>query len=183
MDPEDAEVARAFSGGEAARLERVSGLRLVSPHPGPVHQVAITELVCLLQPWLRATCLGQVVTSPARLSLGERELLQPDLFVFRRTGSPTPEHWSGISGVLLAAEIRSPGTAYFDCVVKRMRYQEAGVPDYWIVDLDARLVDRWRPGARGPEILAERLEWIPDGLRAGISIDLVAFFRTVLGTA
>jgi hypothetical protein len=34
-----------------------------------------------------------------------------------------------------------------------------GVPEYWIVDLDARLIERWTPADERPEILRERLAW------------------------
>ncbi|HJR35411.1 MAG TPA: Uma2 family endonuclease [Gemmatimonadales bacterium] len=45
----------------------------------------------------------------------------------------------------LVIEVLSPSTAHFDRFTKRRRFQRAGIPEYWIVDLDARAVDRWRP--------------------------------------
>ena len=32
----------------------------------------------------------------------------------------------------------------------------------WIVDIDSRLVERWRPRDEKPEILREKIEWQPD---------------------
>lgn len=54
------------------------------------------------------------------------------------------------------------------------------MPEYWIVDLDARLVERWRPADERPEILAERLEWrgAPDA--PPLEIDLVEYFSEIL---
>ena len=60
------------------------------------------------------------------------------------------------------------------------RYQRAGV-EFWIVDLDARLVERWRPGDQRPEVLAERLEWQPEASVPPLVVDLAAFFREVHG--
>lgn len=55
------------------------------------------------------------------------------------------------------------------------------MPEYWIVDLDARLIERWRPGDERPELATENLIWSPvDGV-APLSLDLVAFFRDVHG--
>jgi Uma2 family endonuclease len=39
----------------------------------------------------------------------------------------------------------------------RLRYEV--IRDYWIVDIDQRQVERWRPGDAAPEILTERLAW------------------------
>jgi hypothetical protein len=49
------------------------------------------------------------------------------------------------------------------------------VPEYWVVDLDARLIERWRPDDARPEILTDRIEW------AGLAIGLEALFAEILG--
>jgi hypothetical protein len=67
-------------------------------------------------------------------------------------------------------------------VVKRRRYQRYGV-EYWIVDLDARLVERWLPDASGPEVLDVTLRWQPRGAAAPLEIDLTALFAEALGPA
>lgn len=50
----------------------------------------------------------------------------------------------------------------------------------WIVDLDARLVERWRPSDERPEILAERLEWQPATGVPPLPIDLPHLFAEIL---
>jgi Uma2 family endonuclease len=60
---------------------------------------------------------------------------------------------------------------------------EAGVAEYWIVDLDARLVERWRPEDVRPEILDRLLTWAPPELSAPLELDLPANFDEVLGSA
>jgi len=57
------------------------------------------------------------------------------------------------------------------------------VPEYWIVDLEARLVERWRPGDDRPEILTERLEWAPEPEGAPLVIDIPEQFGRVFDTA
>jgi hypothetical protein len=49
------------------------------------------------------------------------------------------------------------------------------VPEYWVVDLDARLIERWRPDDARPEILTDRIEW------AGLAVGLEALFAEILG--
>jgi hypothetical protein len=47
--------------------------------------------------------------------------------------------------------------------------------------LDARVIERWRPGERS-EVLADALQWQPDGNREAFRLDLPAFFAEVLGS-
>jgi Uma2 family endonuclease len=78
-------------------------------------------------------------------------------------------------------EVLSPTTARADRHVKRRLYQRERVPEYWIVDVDARLVERWRPEDQRPEILAEQLAWQPEPSQPPLVIDLAGYFREVLG--
>ena len=55
------------------------------------------------------------------------------------------------------------------------------MPEYWIVDRDARLIERWRPGDLRPEILANEVEWQPDPAIAPLRIDLEELFREAGG--
>ena len=70
-----------------------------------------------------------------------------------------------------------------DRFIKRRRFQRAGIPDYWAVDLDARAVDRWRPSDERPETLDERLEWHPTGAVQPLELDLPILFDWVWGRA
>jgi hypothetical protein len=58
--------------------------------------------------------------------------------------------WSEIGVPVLAIEFLSPSTASRDRGAKRRIYQRAGVAEYWTVDLDARLVERWRNWGTDP---------------------------------
>ncbi|MGQ0766930.1 MAG: hypothetical protein ACT4OZ_14875, partial [Gemmatimonadota bacterium] len=59
-------------------------------------------------------------------------------------------------------------------------FQDEGVPVYWIVDLDARLVERWRPDDERPEILEEAIDWRAGSHASALSIDLLEYFSEVL---
>ena len=89
------------------------------------------------------------------------------------------EQVSKVARDTLAVEILSPSTARLDRQVKRRLYQRQGVPEYWIVDIDARLVERWRPADDRPEILTERLTWQPDPARPALGVDLGAYFAAL----
>jgi Uma2 family endonuclease len=120
-----------------------------------------------------------VLTSPADLSLGGEQLSQPDLFVLPLL--PRSLTWADTALPLLVVEVLSPATARHDRLVKRQRFQRAGVPEYWIVDLDARIVERWCPDEERPEVLAETLEWRPAGNDPVLTVDLASYFTAIAG--
>jgi Uma2 family endonuclease len=80
---------------------------------------------------------------------------------------------------LLVVEVLSPATARSDRITKRHRYQRCGVPTYWIVDLDARLVEVWTPNDQSPLIVDGTLSWHPDPAYPPLSIDLAGCFREI----
>ena len=94
-------------------------------------------------------------------------------------GGRRPRNWGDIERLLLAVEVLSPTTARADRTIKRRLYQRAGI-EYWIVDLEARLVERWTTLDERPEVLTGTLIWRPDSTREPLIIDLEIYFRQVL---
>ena len=123
---------------------------------------------------------GETLTSPADISTREDRLVQPDIFVVpAAAGGSRVRDWTGVTHLLLAIEVLSPSTARADRLVKRRLYREIA-DQYWIVDLDARLVERWRPADERPEIVTERLVWEPAGNAPPFALDLAGYFREVV---
>lgn len=161
------------------RYELVDGELLVSPSPRWLHQRGIVSLVMAVYPHVRAHRLGAVLISPADLDLKSGQLVQPDLFVGAMVEGREPIEWTDVGIPVLVAEVLSPSTARFDRITKRRRYQRSGVRAYWIVDLDARLVEVWAPGDEKPTIVERTLRWDVPSADTGLSIDLAAYFREV----
>ena len=162
------------------RYEVVDGELLVTPAPRLPHQEAAFRLAQILDGHVLRLGGAHVLMSPADIEFDPHTLVQPDVFVAPWVEGRRPRAWTDIARLLLAVEVLSPSTARADRTVKRRCYQRAGVPEYWIVDLDARLVERWRPADQRPELLTDDLVW---ELRAGVErlvIDLGAYFRMVL---
>lgn len=163
----------------APRYELVDGELLVTPSPRREHQIALRLLIVALSQYLDNERVGEPFLSPSDVELAPDDLRQPDIFVVpldedRRVAN----HGLPFRRLILAIEILSPSSARHDRVRKRPGYQKH-VGDYLIFDLDARLVERWRAGAGRPEILTERLEWLPDGASTPMVVDLPAFFARV----
>jgi len=166
---------------DGQRYELLDGELLVSPSPGYQHQFSLLALYDRVNPYVRDHQLGCTLVAPADLDLRSGQLLQPDLFVLPLIEGRRPSQGSEAGIPLLVAEILSPSTALFDRNKKRRRYQQSRVADYWIVDVDARLVERWSPDDLRPEILTEQLEWRPRPELPPLVIDLAAYFGEVWG--
>lgn len=164
---------------DGKRYELVDGALLVTPSPVHAHQRALLRVLAAVQPYVYQFGLGEMLWSPADLAFGEDEILQPDLFVVPAAFASGRVPWSDITRLLLVVEVLSPSTARADRTIKRRRFQRAGIPEYWIVDLDARVVERWRPGDERPEVLAETLSWQPTVAVPPLAIDLPALFASV----
>jgi Uma2 family endonuclease len=76
--------------------------------------------------------------------------------------------------------VLSPSTARHDRVRKRALYRDEGVPEFWIVDLDARTFERSTPADSRVDVLDERVEWMPHGASTPFVIDVAAYFAEVL---
>ena len=162
------------------RYELFGGELLVSPAPRPVHQFVLAELYQLLGPYVAREAIGRVLFSPADVPLDGNQLAQPDIFVVPVTG-PAPRSWTDLPAPFLVIEIVSPSTARYDRQIKRRWFQRYRIHEFWIVDSDARQVERWRPDDSRPEIIDGILEWQPPGASDPLLVALPAVFHRALG--
>jgi len=135
-----------------------------------------------LETLVRPIGLGAVFVAPSEWVLDPRTLVQPDVYVVPLAAGHRSRTDEERGTPLLLVEVPSPGTARYDRVVKRGRYQRANI-EYWIVDLDSRMVERWLPGEERPTIHAEQIVWQPAGATQAFVIELEPFFVEVLGPA
>ena len=175
-----AEMVRALPD-DRNRYEVVDGELFVTPAPSWSHQRVVGGLFRHLADFLQGEIWGEVLISPADISFRADMLVQPDLFVVPiGADGRRPREWMEVRALLLAVEVLSPSTARADRQVKRRLYQREGVAEYWIVDLDARVVERWRPGDERPEIATAVLTWQPEPSAPAFELDLQELFRAVL---
>ena len=166
---------------DGMRHELIDGELIVTPTPRVRHQDGVMALHELLSTYVREHGVGRCYNLPGDLEVLPGQLTQPDLFVV--PPGTRFERWEDAPTPILVIEVASPSTARYDRGTKRRVYQRAGVPEYWIVDLDARVVERWRPDDTRPEVLDHDLTWQsgPDAPR--LHIDLQAFFTHVMDDA
>ncbi len=164
------------------RYELIGGELIVTPAPGVAHQIAVFEIQTIIGSYLEGKDLGLVLASPADLELEPNTITQPDVFVTpaRIPGDPeAPITWADIPNIVLAVEILSPSSLRTDRIIKRDFYMGAGVPEYWIVDLDARMLERWTPARETPDVSRTSLDWKPPGAELPLTIDLTVLFERI----
>lgn len=160
------------------RYELVDGELLVTQSPNFAHQRAVKILLRVLDDYMRLTGMGVALMSPFDVELEPEFLSQPDVFVLPTREARRVARQMPARELLLAAEVLSPSSGQIDRVKKKPKYQQH-VPEYWIVDLDARLFERWTPNDVRPEILTTVLEWHPSGAPEPLRLDVVEYFEAV----
>jgi Uma2 family endonuclease len=123
---------------DGLQYELLDGLLLVTPAPIVAHQRALTRL--LIQ--LAESCPPHLEVFPAPLDWRPdlRTSLQPDVLIAR---SDQLEVKNITAPLVLAVEVLSPSTRRKDLVLKRSKYEEAGVESYWAVDPAAPSIVAW----------------------------------------
>ena len=164
------------------RHEIVDGELFVTPAPGESHQAVVLELAAVLRAYVNTLDTAKVMISPSDVWRSDRKenRVQPDVFVLRRIDGAKPPYPYHLRDMMLVVEVASPGNPLLDYQIKRDLYLREGVPEYWVVNLEARNVSRWRGRGDPGEVLSERIEWLPNQSVAPLVIHLPAFFDEAL---
>jgi len=130
-------------------VEVCEGVLIAAPPPGEAHDHAVVVLALLLDESLpdewRALAGAEVLVADDPLTVR-----CPDVVVVSRALVEADPDRAPVSEVKLVVEVTVDGTARTDRVTKFSEYAEAGIPQYWIVDLAGppviaafTLVDGW----------------------------------------
>ena len=126
---------------DGKRYELLRGEVHVTPAPATRHQAVLQNLSVNLGSYVIKNRLGEVWTAPLDVRLSEDTALQPDLiFISNARAGIILENW--IAGAPdLVVEVLSPSTAAYDRATKLPIYAEAGVPEVWLIDSQAKTVE------------------------------------------
>jgi Uma2 family endonuclease len=134
----------ALDEAHDGRYELQEGKVVMSPSPPPEHQLYQQEL----QVQLLAQVPGHLKVVPA-VDI-DLEIVPPtrpgfvripDLIVVTAAGIRRRRQEGGLlraSEVVLAIEILSLGSQRTDRSIKHAEYADAGIPHYWLIDIDSR---------------------------------------------
>jgi len=163
------------------RYEIIDGELFVTPAPSMNHQEAVIRLHSILAAYLdHQPGVGHAYVSPADVTFSRTRTVQPDVFVVPLSAGRRPRRFDDVGRLLLAAEVLSPSTGRADRVTKRVLFRDESVPEYWVVDLDSRTIERSTPRDSRIERIDDRLEWQPEGAASALTIDVADYFARVL---
>ncbi len=157
------------------KYEVVHGELLLSPSPRLLHQLLVGRLLLLVGKYLERHPVGLVFPG-GDISWSEDTLVVPDLFVAPRSEARTLS-WAQVKTLTLVIEVLSPSNARQDRFTKRRLYQEVGIPLYWLVDPDAKVVEVWTPEVQFPVTAQEEIRWQPAEAGEPLVIGLADLFR------
>jgi Uma2 family endonuclease len=160
---------------QTPRYELVGGELLVTPSPNRVHQLAVDLLWKALFEYLERYPVGRALTGPLDVELEPNTIVQPDDVVVPMGEWKRIAHEMPCRELLVAIEVLSPSSGRFDRVTKRELYQRH-VSEYWIIDVDSRLFERWQPDDDRPRILVDELVWHASGADEPFQLDLPRYF-------
>ncbi len=156
---------------DGLRYELYDGELIELSSPFLLHQVVVGHLFDLRRDH-RVGRGGRGGRAPRDVGVDEFNVLEPDLlFVVADRLSLLDLRQHVRVPPDLVVEVLSPSTAWRDRGVKMRMYATYGVPEYWIVDPDARQIQihnltdgKWLPAQRG-ESGAEVESTVLEGLR------------------
>jgi Uma2 family endonuclease len=131
--------------GHEARLELMEGVLVEMPPIGSPHAGVVNALTALLA----RTAPQAIVSVQNALVLNERSAPQPDVALLRPRADWYYASHPTAADVLLVVEV-ADSTLKYDLDVKRPLYARSGVPQYWVIDIEQRIlhshlepVERW----------------------------------------
>ncbi|MFB9276523.1 Uma2 family endonuclease [Cohnella cellulosilytica] len=138
------------------RYEIIDGvLEMMSPGPMTIHQKVSGELFLALQ-----SCRSkyEIYYAPFDVILSRTTVLQPDIIMIHHSRLDIVKK-HGVEGAPdLVIEILSPSTRKRDKVVKAAVYAEHQVPEYWLVDPEARTLEQYRLDGERYELVRTYVE-------------------------
>ena len=131
---------------EDTRIELIRGEIIdMAPQKLP-HVVSVSNLTTLIVGLTMGKAVVWPQSSPLRIAGHSRP--EPDLTLLKWRDDRYAAGWPLIEDVLLVVEVADTSLGY-DRRVKGLLYAEAGIPEYWLVNLRSGVVEVYRDPAGG----------------------------------
>ncbi len=127
------------------RRELIDGALVEVEVPTFLHEHVVAGLVGNLGCWTREHG-GSVIGSGYKVRVDAGRAFMPDVQLYRRGNVRTAiRQQQGLAEGRpdLVVEVISPSSRRYDRLLKRAGYAAIGVPEYWLVEPDDRLIERF----------------------------------------
>jgi Uma2 family endonuclease len=117
------------------KYEIIDGVLYMTPPPTTPHQRSSIGLAARMYIYAMENDLGEVLAAPCGVRLPNQPVpFEPDIFFIKKENLHviTEKEVTGVPDLIV--EILSPSNANYDREQKFKIYQEAGVPEYWLVN-------------------------------------------------
>ncbi len=117
------------------RGELIDGVLYDMDGPTFAHQIIAGNIYAQLLSQIngrKGKCMPMVAPVDVRLDCDERTMVQPDVLII--CDRSKVEKWGVMGAPEFVLEVLSPTTKWKDCMTKLVKYQNAGVKEYWMVD-------------------------------------------------
>jgi Uma2 family endonuclease len=120
-------------------VELSDGRLVVLDMPTPAHQRIVQHVFRCLDTWCGLHD-GEAFVAPMPVRLWPGKFREPDVMVYTAGHRDrVRDDYGGPPD--LVVEVQSPGTARLDAHDKVREYAQAGIPEYWRIDLERRSVE------------------------------------------
>ncbi len=126
---------------DGKRYEIADGVLLSTPSSTGSHQDTIGEVCFYLRSHVKLAGLGLVIQAPFIVELSAKDVFQPDIFVVMNAHLDRVQEKKVVGAPDLVVEVSTSGTAAFDRLTKYDTYEYTGVQEYWILNLERRIVE------------------------------------------
>ncbi|MCD8325215.1 MAG: Uma2 family endonuclease [Lachnospiraceae bacterium] len=123
------------------RVELIDGFFFDMEAPGFLHQQAVGEIYRQIANYIKdhgGSCLPLLAPVDVRLDCDNRTMVQPDVGIL--CDRDKVKRWGIYGAPDFLIEVLSPSTRMKDMLIKKTKYRDAGVREYWMVDLHKRKV-------------------------------------------
>lgn len=166
--------------GEDDPRELLDGYLVEIEVPTRTHERIVAVLIALLTSWGWSRNAGEVLASGYKIRIDDRRGTMPDVQFYRKGNIPRGQERGLEQGRPdLVVEVISPSSRSKDSVRKLHDYAAIGVPEFWLLDPEARTLERLvlRDGVYSiVEALEGEVPFRPDSFE-GLEIDLGRLWR------
>jgi Putative restriction endonuclease len=136
----------------------------------------VADVFTLLRTHVAVHAMGEAFMGPVDIELSPGQHISPDVFVVPPHLAGHIRAWREISALLLAVDVLTTATPVTDRHHRRLACQAERVLEYWALDLDSGVAERWRPDDERAEVVGGSLCWAPRVDIPPLHIDLARVF-------